>query len=235
MAAEPTTASAPTTAGAESDAQKLLAKHAADEAHQPTLEEVVDEEDIAHPAPSAADKGKGKAADEPAAAPVKRGPAFDVTSEEAFPSLGGPKAASAPTTAWGKKPASAVAGANGTNGTSNGTSRASTPAGSGFATPNLPGSRPGAPGVSIPGREVERVKVTKDFLLPRQSLKRPILEVVRDVNRRSKAKIDIKTGNDGGLLFEVVGPADARRQALKEVVQQIGTKVCHIHDFTSHL
>ena len=223
MAAEPTTA--PATAGAESGsesaAQKLLAKHVADEAHQPTLEEVPDEEDIAHPAPSAADKGKGKAADEsPAPAPSKpRGPALDVTSEEAFPSLGGPKAANPAATAWGKKPAGAT---NGTNGTSNGTSRASTPAGT--ATP---GSRPGAPGVAIPGREVERVKVTKEFLLPRQSLKRPILEVVRDVNRRSKAKVDIKTGNDGGLLFELVGPADARRQALREVMQQIGTKVGH--------
>jgi hypothetical protein len=224
MSAE--TVTAPATAGADSEsaAQKLLAKHSADEAHQPAVEEVPDEEDLAHPAPSAVAKGKQKADDEtPAPAPSKpKTKPLDVTSEEAFPSLGGPKAGAPTITGWGKKPAGAT---NGTNGTSNGTSRASTPAGSGFATPLLPGSRPGAPGVSIPGREVERVKVPQTFLQPRQSLKRPILEVVRDVNRRSKAKVEIKTGNDGGLLFEIVGPADARRQALKEIMQQVGTKV----------
>jgi hypothetical protein len=226
MAAEPTL-TGPATAGAEleSAAQKLLAKHAADEAHNPTIEDVLDEEDLAHPPPSATTtlsdvaKGKQKADDTPTTAPAKpKGPTFDVTSEEAFPSLGGPKAPTTTASAWGKKPT------NGTSGTSNGTSRASTPA-SGFATPTLPGTRPGAPGLNIPGRQVERVNVPPHFLIPRQQLKRPILEVVRDVNRRSKANVTLKAGNDGGLTFEIVGPADSSRQALKEVIQQIGSKV----------
>ncbi|KIW04307.1 uncharacterized protein PV09_04600 [Verruconis gallopava] len=215
----------PTAAGTDSEsaAQKLLAKHTADEAHRTTVEDVVDEEDLAHPAPSATSdvaKGKQKVDDASAGASAKpKAPAFDVNSEEAFPSLGGPKAATTTASAWGKKPA-----ANGTNGTSNGTSRASTPA-SGLATPTLPGTRPGgAHGVNIPGRQVERVAVPPGFLLPRQSLKKPIPEVVRDVNRRSKAQVAMKAGNNGGLIFEVVGTEDARRQAMKEVLQQIGSK-----------
>src|ERR1700753_2114680 len=79
-----------------------------DASHRPTIEDVVDEEDIAHPPPSAhlpvqnandnatsgaepvlseEAAGKKHAVDEPAADAPKPAPKLDVTSEEAFPPL----------------------------------------------------------------------------------------------------------------------------------------------------
>src|ERR1700712_2275216 len=115
MASEAVTNGSSATFESQSAAEKLLAKHAADEAHKVQIEDVVDEEDIAHPAPSAAlkssettmsDIAKGKKkVDDAAPAPKPKGPAFDVASEEAFPALGGPAPRPAATSQmWGKKP-----------------------------------------------------------------------------------------------------------------------------------
>lgn len=138
-----------TSAGASSEnisaAERLRQKHEADAAHRAMVEEVVDEEDIAHPPPSMqaalhkepatasiesavpiSEKvaGKQKAKDEPAPAPAIVKPngtqSLNMQSEEAFPALGGgPKAPTAAPTAmaWGaKKPSSVHAGVNGING-----------------------------------------------------------------------------------------------------------------------
>lgn len=128
-----------------SAAERLRQKHEADAAHRAMVEDVVDEEDIAHPPPSmqvalhsepaatpvesavpisekAAGKQKAKEDLVPALGAAKPNgvPSLNTQSEEAFPALGGgPKApAAAPAAmAWGaKKPTSVHASLNGING-----------------------------------------------------------------------------------------------------------------------
>jgi hypothetical protein len=126
MAAEASTA---TNGASKSLAAMLEEQHARDESHKPTVEEVVDEEDLKHPPPSAtadnqtlppvlspADESLTPAETVPAAKPApKKAPAFDVQSEELFPALGsGPKPAAPAAATWGaKKPSAAAAVANG--------------------------------------------------------------------------------------------------------------------------
>ena len=129
-----------------SPAQRLQEKHLNDATHRPMVEDAVDEEDIAHPPPSAlvappesptanedvpppmSEKaaGKQKARDEPAdsAPPDAHAPpavVLDTKSEDAFPALGGgPKSRNqAPVAmAWGARKPLGVANAmpNGING-----------------------------------------------------------------------------------------------------------------------
>jgi hypothetical protein len=229
MASEAVTNGSSATIESQSAAEKLLAKHAADEAHKVQIEDVVDEEDIAHPAPSAAlkssettmsDIAKGKKkVDDAAPTPKPKGPAFDVASEEAFPALGGPAPRpAAASQMWGKKPP--VIQTNGAKPATNGSTNASTRG----STPSL--STPGSnPGLAMPGRHVERISLHPQQITPRNQLKKPVGEILRDINRRSKASIVTKEGANGHIVFEGQGPVDAVRQALKEIVQQIGTKV----------
>lgn len=120
MAAEASTA---TNGASKSLAAMLEEQHARDEAHKPTVEEVVDEEDLKHPPPSATANNQllppilspaETAAPAPKPAP-KKAPAFDVQSEELFPALGsGPKPAAPAAATWGaKKPSAAAAVTNG--------------------------------------------------------------------------------------------------------------------------
>lgn len=121
--------------GSLTPAQKLQEKHDADASHRATIEDVIDEEDLAHPPPSmhtasadaptppaasssqplsekAAGKQIAREEPEPAAPSGKSSlqPVLDTKSEELFPALGaGPKAkAPAPAAmAWGaSKPVS---------------------------------------------------------------------------------------------------------------------------------
>ena len=245
-------------------AERLQQKHEADAAHRPIIEDVVDEEDIAHPPPSmsfASDSenaqdsveqtqpvsekaaGKQKAKDEPIQIPSKsksNGVAsFDAQDREAFPALGsGPKAA-APVPAamaWGaKKPSSLHTGANGANGnaalSSMSSSRASTPT-SGLTTPaSFNASRgPQTRGLSmpqqmpIPGRHSERIQFAPSQLLPRDQLKKPLQDVLRSINKGSKAKVEMKSGPNGNIIFEGTGTVDAARQALKDLAKEVGSK-----------
>ncbi|KAF2680883.1 RNA binding effector protein-like protein Scp160 [Lentithecium fluviatile CBS 122367] len=222
-------------------AQKLMEQHD----HHVTVEDVVDEEDIAHPPPSTGSKtdssdapaaplsekaaGKQKAQDTPAPAKKTNAP-LNMSSEEAFPALGPakPRAPASFATSWGKKPASV--NANGVNGSgqtpSNPTSRASTPA-SGMATPaSVPGGRgPAQQKISLPGKETERIQFYPSQLIPRKDLKKPLNDIIRDINKRSKAKLECKVGGpDGVVVFEATGPRDAARQSLKEIANEVGSK-----------
>ena len=162
---------------------------------------------------------------------------IDTKSEELFPALGGgPKPrAPGPAPAWGaKKPASVANGAtNGINGNAQNSipasSRPSTPA-SGILTPTSSNaklaSRGNAPPLmSMPGRHTERLTFAPSQLLPRRDLKKPVLDILRDINKRSKATVDMKPGPGGVLYFEGKGPVDAVRQALKDVAKEVGSKV----------
>lgn len=220
----------------ESAAQKLLAKHK--EAHPVEIEEVVDEEDLAHPPPSAAlhashdngeeagatagatmsdiAQGKKKANDAPKVT-KPRGPTFDVKSEEAFPALGGPtpRAAAAASQGWGKPPqAIKTNGAKpAANGASNGTNGRSAP---GYSVPSQR--------MQLPGRHAESITLLPNQIAARKDLKKPINEIIRDINKRSKATVVTREGPQG-IIFEGTGPQDAVQQALKDIVKEIGTKV----------
>lgn len=222
-------------------AQKLMEQHD----HHATVEEAVDEEDIAHPPPSASkkeasdapatilsEKAAGKQKVDETAAPAKKSPAksaLNTASEEAFPALGPakPRAAASVAPAWGKKPASlSTNGVNGNGATpSTTTSRASTPA-SGMATPaSLPSRGPALPTMALPGKHTERITFHPSQLTPRQQLKKPLNDIIRDINKRSKAKLEHKSGPGGMVIFEATGPEGAVRQSLKDIANELGSKV----------
>jgi hypothetical protein len=229
--------------GSLSLAEKLMQKHAADESHRPTVEDVEDEEDIAHPPPSSttqhgtlSEKAAGKQPMQDAGQNDKAKPP-NIQSEEAFPSLGGPKTrAPVSAAAWNKRPTEAYT--NGANGSSNGvavssttSSRASTPASSGVGTPNAQYAGAGhqrgntMQNLNLPGRHVERYSLQPSQLIPRTQLKKPVKDVLNDINKRSKAKVSMKEAA-GNIVFEAQGPTpEDVRTALKEVVSQVGAKV----------
>ncbi|KAL8968624.1 MAG: hypothetical protein Q9197_004780 [Variospora fuerteventurae] len=248
-----------------SPAQRLQEKHAANAPRGPTVEEVIDEEDIVHPPPPAlavspkptataefdppplSEKaaGKQKAMEQPADSlpPKAKAPpvaTLDTKSEDAFPALGGgakSQNAAPVAMAWGARKPLGVANAvpNGINGngpmSSNVSSRASTPA-SGKVTPASMNASlashsrgPSVPQhMPIPGRHSERIQFAPSQLLPRNQLKKPLQDVLRSINKGSKAKVEMKPGLNGTLVFEGTGPVDAARQALRDVAREVGSK-----------
>jgi hypothetical protein len=218
MAAETNTASS-----SQSFAEQLAKKHG--HAHTASVEEVPDEEDILHPPPSMktavapapeqpteplSEKAQGKKKAEDAPASTKNG--IDTRSEEAFPALGGgpkPQATGPTAPTWGaKKPSTSISGP-------------------GFAAPQ-PASRGSNAGgqapVSLPGRHSEQVVFAPEQLAKRTELKKSVPEILRDINKRSKAKVELKHGLGGKTIFEGTGPVDAVRQALKDVAKEVGSK-----------
>lgn len=171
---------------------------------------------------------------------TSNGPAsLDAPFEESFPALGGGPKISTPSStamAWGsKKPASVHTGMkNGING--------HVP----VIKPDVVSSRPSAPALTptttngpinsqrrdmatpqhmmIPGKTSERIQFAPSQLLPRTQLKKPMPEVIRSLNKSSKAKIEMKTGPNGVIIFEGTGPVDAARQALKDLAKIVGSK-----------
>lgn len=164
---------------------------------------------------------------------------LDTKSEEAFPALGGgPKsqARNPLAMAWGsKKPTSAghshLNGINGNRPSSvDASSRASTP-GSGIPTPDSanasgPSQNRGLPMplMPLPGRHSERIQFSPSQLLPRDQLKKPVHDVLRSINKKSKATVQLKSGPNGTIFFEATGPPDATRQALIDVAREVGSK-----------
>lgn len=193
--------------------------------------------------------GKQKARDEPTEDRPSAAPkvVLDTKSEDAFPALGsGPKPqAQAPVAmAWGARKTHSVANAvsNGINGqghvSSTSTSRASTPT-SGKLTPATNNASaasqlraPATPQhIPIPGRHSERIQFAPSQLLPRDQLKKPLQDVLRSINKRSKATVEMKSGPGGTIIFEGTGPVDAARQALRDVAKEVGSKVCSMSAF----
>lgn len=201
-----------------SAAQKLLQKHA-EPPHHVTVEDAPDED---LPAPKVSNDASGSWAapiSSKAAGKQPQGPksTIDTQSHELFPELGAPKGKSANVAPiWGAK--------NNANGKSNGAgstgaSRSSTPV-SGVATPQ--GAK--QPEMKIPGRNVESVTLEPQFIMPRTQLRRPIPDIIKDINRKSRATINMATSSNGRLRFDATGPQDVAQQALKDLVSQIGTK-----------
>lgn len=188
-----------------SAAQKLMQKHA-EAPHHVTVEDAPDED---LPIRSPAEASSSAEAPAPKAAPKPASKTLDTQSHELFPELGAPKGKAANVAPiWGAKTANGA--------TSNGGSRSSTPA-SGAATPNKP--------MVIPGRNVETVTLDPQYIMPRNQLKRPIPDIIKDINRKSRANVTMNTSTNGRYKFDATGPQDVAQQALKDLVAQIGTRV----------
>ena len=221
-------------------AAQLMKKH--DEAHQPQIEDAVDEEDLAHPPPSAAPSetprseellsekaaGKRPARDIGKENVKPKTSSLDTQSEELFPALGGgpkPRAPAAAPPAWGaRKPTSAANGMTNGHKASDVSSGISTPV-SGIMTPPSTNASITPKVMSMPGKHTERIQFSPSQIMPRQQMKKPLPDVLRDINRRSKAKVEMRSGPGGTIIFEGTGPVEAVRLALKEIAQQIGSKV----------
>lgn len=206
----------------------ILEEQHSREAHQATVEDAVDEEDLQHPPPSQPGETKvhnDESASQPIPTPQKS-PVFDVRSEELFPALGGPKSRASPSVpvAWGsKKPSGIVTPSNDTPSTKGAQSGASTPL-TGTASP-LPGSIQDGPKImSLPGKHVEQIRFAPSEMLKSNQLKKPLRDILRDTSKRSKATVDVHNGPAGMVIFEGKGSVAAVRQALKEVAQQVGSK-----------
>ncbi|QSZ36100.1 hypothetical protein DSL72_007225 [Monilinia vaccinii-corymbosi] len=215
-----------------SQAQKLMLKH--DQEHQPTIEDIPDEEDLKHGeqptsasvledvngdsaapgwVPPISTKAAGKQKED-----VRKEPSIDTQSHELFPALG---ATSQPKPQaqgfWGGGKASA--NLNGTP--TNGISRASTP-NSGAATPLSYANRPK---VNQPGQEPqERIGLAPDQILKRGELKKPLPEILREINKKYRSNISQSTGEGGKMFFTAFGPASAARTGIKALMEQIGAK-----------
>lgn len=168
--------------------------------------------------------------------------AIDHLSEESFPALGGGPKSQTPAAAksWGMKKTTPPAQPhpNGLNGGLNGSignGQASPSASSGASTPpvgtwNAPPSK--SRGIidhrlPIPGKCTERIRFAPVQLKPRGQLRKPIPEILRAINKKSKANVEMKPGPNGYLFFEATGPVDAVRQALLETAKEIGSQVWH--------
>ncbi|OAA61095.1 RNA-binding effector protein [Niveomyces insectorum RCEF 264] len=227
-----------------SAAQKLLERHS----HQVVLEEVPDEEDLKHSAvvaassaaaantanlpsgvptssaagaaaPSWASAPSAKAAGKQKAAEPAPSSAIDTQSHELFPELGAPKkAAGNVAPIWSAKTGSAANG-QAPNGSS--AARAS----NGTAPVPAASSSNGPPSLSIPGRNVSSITLEDHQILPRTALKRPIPDIIKDINRKSRAHITMAPPSGTRKQFAASGPPDVAQQALKDLVQQIGAKV----------
>ena len=222
-----------------------------DEVHKATIEDVPDEEDLRHtpepisssvlesteePAPSSkwgatmSAKAAGKQKEE---APAKeKTPLLDTQSNELFPGLGGAPKSSQPAQSrpsWVAKPSPAApkAANGGANGIS--TNGSSTPK-SGMNTPPTAASYPAPKGatMSLAGNQQPPILVLqKHEILPRNQLKKPLAEIVKDVNKKHRVNMTVSAGEGGVLEFrETLPPKDAvRNQALKDLGVQIGAKV----------
>jgi hypothetical protein len=56
-------------------------------------------------------------------------------------------------------------------------------------------------------------------------LKRPIPDIIKDINRKSRATVSMATSTNGRYKFDATGPQDVAQQALKDLIAQIGTRV----------
>ncbi|KAH6647317.1 hypothetical protein BKA67DRAFT_662120 [Truncatella angustata] len=190
-----------TTSETSSAAERLLQQHA--ENHHVTVEDAPDEDLPRKPAASAS-------------APA-------VSLEDDFPALGAGANGNKGKSKEAAAPAIWMAKLNtGAANTPNGTSRASTPASNaGLATP--PPAASGPQSLNLPGRHNESVILDPSSILPRNQLKRPIPDLVKDINRKSRANLAFSyQGNR--LKIDATGPQDHAQQAIRDLVNQIGIK-----------
>lgn len=211
------------------------------EPHSPSIQDVIDESDLRHPeqprstsvledkdaidTPSWVPPTSGGATTQQksaAAAPTTKETAnLDTQSHELFPELGAPKGKQTANVVpnWGSKRSSAVSTPPNTNGaTSNGVSAP-------VHTSSTSSQPPRFGPQSLPGQHQERISLQPSQMMPRAQMRRPLQDVLKDINKRSKANVAMSTGQGGLIWLTATGPEAACRQALHEVVAQVGSKV----------
>ncbi|KAH6843103.1 hypothetical protein B0I37DRAFT_437167 [Chaetomium sp. MPI-CAGE-AT-0009] len=83
-----------------------------------------------------------------------------------------------------------------------------------------------APSLSIPGQHKEYLLLKPDDILPREQLKRPLPDIIKDFNRKSRAQIKLVPHTENMLRIEATGPkGDSTTQSLKDFVALIGAKL----------
>lgn len=214
-------------------AQRLQLQHE----HNPIVEDVPDESDLKHPPAPLSDTHVLEDLDEPAPASdwpanmsanaagkrkaetsAGKQPALDPNSTTSFPGLGGTSKSAAPVLApiWGGSK-SAANGAQ--NGVSNGTSTPN----SGVNTP--PTSR----GASQPAVQIQapRLVLQKNEVLPRNQLKKPLPDILKDINKKLRTNLTMRTGENGVLEFRETSnqKENLKQQAVRDLGVQIGAKV----------
>jgi hypothetical protein len=236
-------------------AQRLAREHELNTAHQPTIEDIPDDDDSPHgPQPPSSSvlepvddvanppgwvaplsaKAAGKRKVEPSPGKENQ-PTVDTQSEELFPALGGaPKPAQISSAAlnWSNKKAGTNGAANGvsTNGSSTPTSGLNTP------PPAASKSAPRDAPPSLAGQTLGlSVLVDNADIKKRGDLKKPIPDVLKDIIKKSRPMVNITQtilGN-GKLRFTATGPAPeaAKLAALRDLGAQIGVEVCLIYTF----
>ena len=78
--------------------------------------------------------------------------------------------------------------------------------------------------MTIPGKYSERISLFPQEMKPRSQLKKPVPDVLREINRKSKANVQMLSGGAGAIHFDATGPVEAVRQALKDVAKELGSK-----------
>jgi len=208
-------------------ASQLLQQHHGG-VHHTTVEDAIDDDAINGGSSSGANgtdpsraRAEPTATNGPGTRNAQAPMGLDTKSRELFPELGG----STTKAGGGRAPVVWGAGKN-VNGqakgatSSNGSPRGQVPV-SLVGSPSLNA----APAVNIPGRNVETLFLDPQHVMSRAQLKRPLPDIIKDMNRKSRAIISMSTSGNGRLKFEAVGPRDVAQQALLDLVQQIGSKV----------
>jgi hypothetical protein len=79
--------------------------------------------------------------------------------------------------------------------------------------------------MEIPGQVQERIFLEKNQMLPRPQLKKPLPDILKDINRKSKKVNVTLSAGENGTTFYATGPSEAAVQALRDVVSQVGARV----------
>ncbi|KAI9666892.1 MAG: hypothetical protein M1831_001397 [Alyxoria varia] len=227
-------------------AQRLRAQHTAVQSHQPTVEEVPDEDDLKHPPPSTrfkpeeppnAETMSAKAAGKQKATTGSTGvgngkpkssAALNPTSEVDFPTLAARPSANPSAATWGNRPAAVSQGF--VNGSpqpgSNVSSRPSTPGQSSNYEPTGKAAPTNRRPMKLPGFEFsDSITLSPSQIRSPSDMKKTVKQILDESNRKWKTKVTSRTGTNGQRVFEAQGPShESVRDVLKSVVAEVGAK-----------
>jgi hypothetical protein len=87
---------------------------------------------------------------------------------------------------------------------------------------------PSRPIMSIPVQYQTSSTLKTNEMLPRTQFKKPLPELVKDINKKSKANVTFTPVHDG-IVFKASGPEAAATKALQDIVAMVGTKVSDLN------